>query len=155
VGFFTPPLSIPSTEAILRLCCQSFNQTQSSEGPMRIIRLILGRLILFFNWLFTPRGISRDPALQAGIDSQTANLKLYQYEACPFCVRVRRAMKRHSLKIETRDVKRSDSAREELLAGGGYLKVPCLQIEDAQGETRWMYESKDIIGYLEKRFVAG
>ena len=40
-------------------------------------------------------------------------------------------MKWHSLKIETRDVKRSDSAREELLAGGGNLKVPFLQIEDA------------------------
>lgn len=122
---------------------------------MRIIRLILGKLILFFNWLFTPRSIKRDPALQAGIDAQTASLKLYQYEACPFCVRVRRAMKRHSLKIETRDVKRSDSAREELLAGGGDLKVPCLRIEDEQGQTQWMYESKDIVGYLERRFVAG
>ena len=85
---------------------------------MRIIRLILGRLILFFNWLFTPRDISCDPVLQAGIDSQTASLKLYQYEACPFCVKVSRAMKRQSLKIETRDVKRSDSTREELLVWG-------------------------------------
>ena len=122
---------------------------------MRIIRLILGKLILFFNWLFTPRGIKRDPALQAGIDSQTASLKLYQYEACPFCVKVRRAMKRHSLKIETRDVKRSDSAREELLAGGGNLKVPCLRIDEGDGQARWLYESRDIIGYLEKRFVSG
>ena len=121
---------------------------------MRIIRLILGKLILFFNWLFTPRGIQRDPALQAGIDSQTASLKLYQYEACPFCVKVRRAMKRHALKIETRDVKRSDSAREELLAGGGNLKVPCLRIDEVDGQARWLYESSEIINYLDARFAA-
>jgi glutathione S-transferase len=69
-------------------------------------------------------------------------------------VKVRRAMKRQSLTIETRDVKRSDSAREELLAGGGNLKVPCLRVEDARGQVEWVYESKDIIGYLEGRFVA-
>jgi glutaredoxin len=85
---------------------------------MAIIRWLLGSLILFFNWLFTPRGIKRDPKLQAQIDLQTTGLKLYQYQACPFCVKVRRAMKRQSLTIETRDVKRSDIAREELLAGG-------------------------------------
>ncbi len=63
-------------------------------------------------------------------------------------------MKRQALKIETRDVKRSHSAKEELLAGGGVLKVPCLRIEDAQGQTQWVYESSDIISYLEQRFIA-
>jgi glutathione S-transferase len=63
-------------------------------------------------------------------------------------------MKRHSLTIETRDVKRSATAREELLAGGGNLKVPCLRIEDGQGRVEWMYESPDIISYLEERFAA-
>ena len=57
---------------------------------MAIIRLILGKLILLFNWLFTPRGIKRDPGLQASIDAQTADLALYHYQACPFCVKVGR-----------------------------------------------------------------
>jgi glutaredoxin len=121
---------------------------------MTMIRLILGKLILFFNWLTTPSGVKRDPALQASIDEQTTRLKLYQYEACPFCVKVRRTIKRQSLSIETRDVKRSESAREELLAGGGNLKVPCLRIDRGDGQTRWMYESKDIISYLQSRFTA-
>jgi glutathione S-transferase len=30
--------------------------------------------------------------------------------------------------------------------------VPCLLIEE-DGEARWMYESNDIIAYLEKRFA--
>ena len=119
---------------------------------MTIIRFFLGKLILLFNWIFSPRAAKRDPELQAAVDQQTKALHLYQYEACPFCVKVRRAMKRQSLKIETRDVKRSHSARDELLAGGGDLKVPCLRIEDDQGQTEWMYESSDIISYLEHRF---
>jgi glutathione S-transferase len=64
-------------------------------------------------------------------------------------------MKRQGLKIETRDVKRNDLAREELLAGGGDLKVPCLRIGGGERGAQWMYESKDIIGYLEGRFLAG
>ena len=121
---------------------------------MAIIRLILGRLILLYNWLFTPKGIERTPQLQESIDQQTAFLQLYQYEACPFCVKVRRAIKRQSLNIANRDVKRSNTARAELLAGGGNLKVPCLRIQDGERGYQWLYESNDIIGYLETRFMA-
>ena len=69
---------------------------------MSIIRLILGRLILLLNWIFTPKSIRREPEQQSNIDSQTALLTLYQYKACPFCVKVRRAIKRHGLNIEVR-----------------------------------------------------
>ena len=37
---------------------------------MVIIRLILGKLILFFNWAFPPKGIQRRPKQQAQIDLQ-------------------------------------------------------------------------------------
>ena len=119
---------------------------------MTIIRLILGKLILLLNWLFTPGSVERDTALQAGIDQQTSALKLYQYAACPFCVKVRRAVKRNALNIATREVNRDDSAKLELLAGGGVLKVPCLRIEDEHGQVDWMYESSAIISYLDGRF---
>ncbi len=120
---------------------------------MAIIRWILGSLILTFNWLFSPRGITRSPKAQAVIDARTTMLTLYQYRACPFCVKVRRTIKRQSLIIGTRDVKRSDTAKNELLAGGGNLKVPCLKIDDGDGKARWMYESSDIIDYLEHTFI--
>lgn len=121
---------------------------------MAIVRWLLGSLILFFNWVFTPRGIKREPEIQDAVNVQTNGLTLYQYRACPFCVKVRRAMKRQSLNIETRDVKRSESAKQELLAGGGDLKVPCLRIEGARGEVEWLYESTAIINYLASRFAA-
>ncbi len=120
---------------------------------MSIIRWLLGSLILVLNWVFTPRSIKRDTQAQAAIDKQTSQLTLYQYKACPFCVKVRRAMKRQGLDVEVRDVKRSAAAKSELLAGGGTLKVPCLRIKQGERVAQWMYDSQDIIGYLEKQFV--
>jgi glutaredoxin len=121
---------------------------------MVVVRAVLGALILFFNWVFTPKSIKRDAAEQASIDAQTKKLALYQYAACPFCVKVRRAMKRNGLNIETRDAKRSEQFKEELVAGAGQLKVPCLRIEEDNGDVSWMFESGDIIDYLEGRFGA-
>ena len=120
---------------------------------MAIIRWILGTLILTFDWLFTPRGVKRSTDAQLAVDTQTAKLALYHYRACPFCVKVRRAMKRQSLNLVTRDVKRSETAKAQLLSGGGSIKVPCLRIEDEVGGVEWMYESADIINYLNNRFA--
>ncbi|SLJ83579.1 glutathione S-transferase N-terminal domain-containing protein [Psychrobacter sp. DAB_AL43B] len=41
--------------------------------------------------------------------------------------------------------------RSELAENGGRVKVPCLRIEE-NGEVQWMYESNDIIAYLQQRF---
>lgn len=119
---------------------------------MQVIRWILGRIILLINFLTLPRGVKRPAEQQAQIDMETKSLALYHYQACPFCVKVRRSLKRNSLKIESRDAKRSEQFKQELLAGGGALKVPCLRIEEG-GEVKWMYESSDIITYLESRFT--
>lgn len=120
---------------------------------MHIIRKLLGTLILLIDWLTTPKGIKRTKEVQAAINEQTKAITLYQYRACPFCVKVRRSMKRLSLPIETRDAKRSETAKNELLNGGGILKVPCLRVVDDTGSENWMYDSKEIIGYLEQRFA--
>lgn len=116
---------------------------------MGVIRWVLGSLILFFDWVFTPKGIKREADAQSEIDRQTAGLSLYQYAACPFCVRVRRAMKRNTLNIQTRDAKRCENSRKELIEGGGKLKVPCLKVEQKGGNVRWIYESSEIISFLE------
>lgn len=120
---------------------------------MTVIRWILGRIILLLNFVFSPSAMKRDAAAQEALDRQTANLSLYQFDACPFCVKVRRALRRNGLNIEIRDVKRVDEHREALLQGGGKVKVPCLRIDEADGEVRWMYESSDIIHYLEQTYI--
>ncbi|WP_261841336.1 glutathione S-transferase N-terminal domain-containing protein [Aliamphritea ceti] len=119
---------------------------------MFIIRWILGRIILLLNALTPPTKMQRSPEQQAQLDKQTANLSLYQYEACPFCVKVRRAMRRFNLNVEVRDAKRNQDFKAELEKDGGKLKVPCLRIEEQDG-VRWMYESGEIIQYLEQNYV--
>ncbi|MGB0836085.1 MAG: glutathione S-transferase N-terminal domain-containing protein [Psychrobium sp.] len=119
---------------------------------MFIVRWILGRIILLLNFIFSPRGLKRDADTQANVDAQTKSMTLYQFAACPFCVKVRRQMKRLSLNVELRDAKTSPY-KEELLSEGGSPKVPCLRIEKDNGEVQWMYESSDINAYLSERFA--
>ena len=120
---------------------------------MAIIRWILGRLILLVDALTAPIPPTRSPQAQAELDGRTAQLALYQFQACPFCVKVRRFMRRHGLNIETRDAKGDPARRSELEQGGGQIKVPCLQIREATGEIRWLYESDEIIRYLEQQVL--
>jgi glutaredoxin len=114
---------------------------------------IIGPIMLLWDKLTSPRGIVRDPTEQQQIDASTDKLVLYEFRMCPFCIKARRAIKRLSLNIETRDAMRQPSSREELLSGGGNIKVPCLRITDDTGRTTWMYESSDIIAYLQQRFA--
>ena len=120
---------------------------------MNIVRWLLGRVILSYELLFSPRTLRHAAATQARLDAQTRDLALYQFQACPFCVKVRFAMKRLGLNIETRDARRVPVFREELRSGGGKIKAPCLRITGADGAVQWLYESGDIIRYLEQRFA--
>jgi glutaredoxin len=120
----------------------------------KTIRLIIGPIILFVDKITTPRGIKRPEDEQQQIDLAARNLVLYQFKTCPFCIKVKRSNKRLSLNIETRDAQHNLVHREELLKGGGQIKVPCLKIIDEQGNDSWLYESDDILQYLRGRFAA-
>jgi glutathione S-transferase len=81
-------------------------------------------------------------------------MALYQYFACPFCIKTRRALHRLNLPLELRDAQHDREHRATLAREGGRIQVPCLRVDSADG-TRWLYESDDIIRYLEDRFSAG
>jgi glutaredoxin len=116
---------------------------------MFIIRWILGRLILGFNFIFSPSSPKLSESEQAELNQKTQHLSLYQLPACPFCVKVRRAMKRQGIKIDIHDIK-NEQNREALLSGGGKAKVPCLKIEEQDKPVTWLYESNDIIEHLKQ-----
>ncbi len=118
----------------------------------RSLRQIIGPIILFIDWLTTPRGVKRPATQQEKIDQNTQSMALYHYKTCPFCIKVRRHTKRLSLNIETRDAQHDPTNRTQLLTGGGALKVPCLKVTNEAGEDHWMYESSDIIHYLNAQF---
>ena len=119
----------------------------------KLVHLVIGPFILAWEWLTSPKGILRPASEQQKIDQQSSQLLLYQFRMCPYCVKVRQAIKRLSLNIETHDVLREAPAREQLLAGGGTIKVPCLKITSDEGNETWMYESTAIVRYLEERFT--
>jgi glutaredoxin len=122
---------------------------------MKLIRWFLSKIILFLDSAFSPKSVQRDAAEQARIDQAMQGLILYQFEGCPFCVKVRRAAKRMGIKLELRDANKVPAYGQELVQGGGSMQVPCLRISNADGSVRWLYESSDIIEFLEKRIAAG
>ena len=97
-----------------------------------LIREGLGRIIAAMSVLTQGKAMVRTGEQQAEVNAACKDLSLYQFQSCPFCVKV-------------------PQFRSELAEKGGRIKVPCLRIED-NGNVQWMYESNDIIAYLEQRF---
>ena len=120
---------------------------------MKALRVGLGQLVIGIDFLTRPSKKKRDPAAQAAVNQSAQDLTLYQFHACPFCVKTRRALRRLNVPVALRDAKNNELDRQTLLNEGGRIKVPCLRIEEGN-KTVWMYESNVIIDYLDKRFGA-
>lgn len=118
---------------------------------MKLIRFIVGKILLVLDYLTSPKRGHRSEANKAQIQEDLKAYSLYEFKACPFCIKVKRQMKRLNLDIELRDAKNNQEIKNELVSKGGSHKVPCLRIDSDKG-TQWMYESNDIINYLEKTF---
>ena len=119
----------------------------------KLVRLILGPFLLLNEQLTKPKGLVRTAADQARVDAECQQLALYQFRTCPFSIKVRQEMRRLALKVELRDAQHSAENRQALLTQGGSSKVPCLKITDADNTSRWLYDSKAIIAYLQQRFA--
>ena len=117
---------------------------------MSLIRWPIGRLILLLNFIFSPRSPKRSVEEQQKFDEKTQNLSLYQLPSCPFCVKVRRAIKREGLNIELRNINQENDYREELIREGGKRTVPCLRIEKSNGQVEWLYESSEVVAHLQQ-----
>ncbi len=120
---------------------------------IKLIRNALGTVVVFVDWVTRPKAMQRSPTEQSRVQSTMNGLSLYQFRACPFCVKTRRAIHTLGVDIELRDINKDTKYREELRQGAGKVKVPCLRIEENR-EVRWMYESNDIIEYLNQRASA-
>ena len=114
---------------------------------MKLLRYIIGNILTFINFLTQPKRGQRSESEQEEVEQQLKTYSLYQFNACPFCIKVRRVMRKLNLPIELKNANTDENIKEELLAGGGSPKVPCLRIGD-----KWMYESSDIVKFLEEKF---
>jgi glutaredoxin len=120
---------------------------------LKLFREGLGRAVAFVDQVTRPTPMERSPEAQAAVAQAVSGMALYQYFACPFCIKTRRALHRLNLPIELRDAQNDPVHRAALGGEGGRIQVPCLRIDSDEG-TEWMYESTDIISYLEGRFGA-
>jgi len=118
----------------------------------RFVRLVLTPFMLLSEKLSTPKSVNRSAEEQARVDKASKQLALYQFSACPFCIKVRKEIARLGLNIETRNAQHDEQHRAALEAGGGQVKVPCLRIQQEDGSDRWLYESDEIKSWLQERF---
>ena len=120
---------------------------------LKAFRNGMGSLIAGIDCITRPAKKQRSPEAQAQVNEQAASLSLYQFHACPFCIKVRRALHKLNVPVALHDVNKNPAYEQELIEGGGKRKVPCLRIIKEDGSVHWMYESNDIIQYLEDRFA--
>jgi len=110
-------------------------------------------MVIFLDWISGPQPPTHSAKVQKNLDTQTAGLKLYQFHQCPFCVRTRRNIRSLGLSIETRDARNDARWKNELIDQGGRYQVPCLRIDKGDDNVEWLYESQNIIQYLDQRFA--
>ena len=118
----------------------------------KLVRAIVGPFLLLWEKISAPKGKIRTEAGQQRVDEATRHLAIYQFRTCPFCIKTRQAMRLLSLNIELRDAQNNPLYRQELLEGGGEIKVPCLKISTEDGQVSWLYESDQIIEWLDRHF---
>jgi glutaredoxin len=79
-------------------------------------------------------------------------LALYHFQGCPFCAIAREPIERLGVDVELRDIYQDRQYLDELFTARGRATVPVLRISGADGEDRWMPESRDIVHYIETTY---
>jgi len=118
---------------------------------LKILRNGLGSIVVFVDWITKPAKMERSAEQQQQVEEELRELSLYQLYACPFCIKTRRTLRRLNLPMTLKSVAAGSPYRAELEQGGGKIQVPCLRIQH-DGKDEWMYESSEIIDYLNQRF---
>jgi len=118
-----------------------------------LLRAALIPFMLLWAKVSMPKGIERSAEGQHTVDQECKELVLYHFSACPFCIKVRREMAKLSLPINLREARHNQENKSDLIQYGGKFQTPCLQITDSSGKVNWLYESDDIIKFLQLHFA--
>jgi len=79
-------------------------------------------------------------------------IALYMTAGCPYCLKVSTILDKLTLRIRIVNPEKDQALRHKLTKQGGRYQVPCLHIDNRGEESVWMYESRDIIRYLNRHF---
>ena len=75
------------------------------------------------------------------------SLILYHFESCPYCAKVRAAIKELGVEVDMRDTRLNEKFKDELVELTDRTQVPCLVIEGKP-----MHESDDIVAWLKDNY---
>ena len=64
-------------------------------------------------------------------------------------MRVKSFLSTQGIEIPMRNTVMDIAAYRDLVTGGGKATVPCLRIERDDGQVEWLYESLDIIRFID------
>jgi len=122
---------------------------------MSVMHRMQGFCFMFSDYFFKVKPVKRSSEDQASLDRESRKMQLYFCKLCPKSIKVKRRCEELGLRVVVKDVLRINAYKNELLNGGGQLKVPCLRIEGRSGQdSNWVYDGEDILEYLERRFPA-
>lgn len=79
---------------------------------------------------------------------ELTNVQLYHFTTCPFCIKVRPAMKVMGISMECKNIHANAEYRAQLIAGGK-PQVPCPRIVQNDAVSG-LYESSDILHDLKQ-----
>jgi len=90
-------------------------------------------------------------AIPADVKLASSTVRLYQYESCPFCRKVRSCLDYHKVPYEIVEVHPLNKNETKEVAPD-YKKVPILRIDTADGRQFQLRDSKTIVAALLKTF---
>ena len=122
---------------------------------MSVMHRMQGFCFMFADHWFKVKPVARSCEEQASLDRESRRIQLYFCKTCPTSIKIKRRCEQLGLRVVEKDVQRVNAYRNELIYGGGQVRVPCLRIEGRhQSDTRWLYSGSAILEYLERRFSA-
>lgn len=120
---------------------------------MSVKHRMKGICLMFADSWFKVKPVTRSREEQCSLDRESRRIQLYFCKTCPTSIKIKRRCEQLGLRIVEKDVQRVDAYRNELIHGGGEVRVPCLRIEGRNEQnTRWLYEGNNILQYLNRRF---
>jgi glutaredoxin len=122
---------------------------------MSVMHRMQGFCLMFADHWFKVKPVERSCEEQSSLDRESRRIQLYFCKTCPTSIKIKRRCEQLGLRVVEKDVQRVNAYRNELIHVGGEVRVPCLRIEGRQGQdTRWLYDGRSILEYLERRFSA-
>ena len=71
---------------------------------MNIIRFVLGRIILFLDWMTSPKPIPISRERIEFIQEKVKDMEIYEFKACPFCVKAKNLLKSKGIEYEEKNI---------------------------------------------------